>query len=212
MVTTAPVLTTTSGYPGSLTVGQQRNFVTGLIPVVGNGGGFFYVPSTSWSPTGYFGGFNPGYGPQLMSIPSPSPLVARYQLGEFGIQDGRVVIPGARADGVTSDDVPPPPSRDTSRQPVTSAASARQHLIERKAVELAASGNSTPARSQVVTPTRSESQANRESAHRYLDRARQAETAGQASTALIYYRLAAKHADAALQGDVEAALRRLESK
>lgn len=211
--TIAPVLTTTSGYPGNLFVGQQRNFVTGVVPVVGPGGGFFYVPSTAWYPTGYFNGFNSGYGPSMMPITSPSPLVGRYQRGEFGMQDGRVVAPGGRTDDVKLDDVPPPPpARETARQPVTSAAAARQHLIEHTAAELAAAGNSTPARSQANTAPRSESQLNRETARRYLDRARQAESAGQTSTALIYYRLAAKHADAALQGDVEAALRRLESK
>lgn len=212
-VTQAPVLTVTNGVPGFLIAGQQRNFVTGLVPVVGNGGGFFYVPSTSWQPVGYFNGFNPGYGPQMNPFSSASPLVGRMQRGEFAMQDGHVVVPGRVADDdARNDEPPPPPAREVSRQPITSAAAARQQLIERKAAELAASGNSATARSKSGTATRSEAQSNRETARKYLDRAHQAESAGQKSTALIYYRLAAKHSDASLQGEVDAALLRLESR
>jgi len=212
-VTQAPVLTVTNGVPGLLIAGQQRNFVTGLVPVVGNGGGFFYVPSTSRQPAGYFNGFNPGYGPSVMPYSSPSPLVGRMQRGEFAMQDGHVVVPGRVAvDEARNDEPAPPPARDVFRQPITSAAAVRQQLIERKAAELAASGSSTSTRSKSNSPTRFEAQSNRETARKYLDRARQAESAGQPSTALIYYRLAAKHADAELQGEVDAALLRLESR
>ena len=95
---------------------------------------------------------------------------------------------------------------------IRSAESARQHLIERHAAELAAASSATSARSKVGTPPRSESQLNRETALRYFDRARQAESAGQSSTAFIYYRLAGKHADGDLRGDVETALHRLEKR
>ncbi|MBI5758127.1 MAG: hypothetical protein HZA46_06385 [Planctomycetales bacterium] len=212
-VSTTPVLTTTNGYPGFLAVGQQQNFVTGVVPVVGNGGGFFYVPSTAWYPTGYFNGFNPGYGPAMTPVGSPWSVAGRYQRGEYAIQDGRVVVPGGRAADRLNDDVnPPPPPREFSRQGGTSAESARQHLIERRAVELATASSATSGRSKASTPPRTESQLNRETALRYFDRARQAESDGKSSTALIYYRLAAKHADAELLGEVDAALRRVESK
>jgi hypothetical protein len=212
-VSTTPVLTTTNGIPGFLFAGTQQNFVTGVVPVVGNGGGFFYVPSTAWYPTGYFNGFNPGYGPAMAPVGSPWSVAGRYQRGEFAIQDGRVVVPGDRAADRLNDDVnPPPPPREFSRVAESSAESARHHLIERRAAELATAGNSTSGRTKAGTPPRSESQLNRETALRYFDRARQAESAGQSSTALIYYRLAAKHADGDLLGEVEAALRRVESK
>lgn len=39
MTTTAPVLTLSNGRPGSIFIGSRRPFVTGVVPVVGNGGG-----------------------------------------------------------------------------------------------------------------------------------------------------------------------------
>jgi hypothetical protein len=212
-VTQAPVITLTNGVPGFLIAGQQRNFVTGLVPVVGNGGGFFYVPSTSWQPAGYFNGFNPGYGPALMPTAPASPIAGRLQNGEFTMQNGRVVAPGDRGNEAESrDNLPPPLPRDLARPSVTSATAVRQQQIERKAAELAVSGRSATDRSKAGTAPRSDAASNRETARRYLDRARQAESSGQPSTALIYYRLAAKHADAALQSEVDAALLRLESR
>lgn len=42
--TVAPKLTLTNGVPGSLFIGTQRPFVTGVVPIVGPGVGFFSVP------------------------------------------------------------------------------------------------------------------------------------------------------------------------
>lgn len=70
--TTTPVLTTTSGFPGSMFIGRDRPFVTGLVPVVGGGGGF-------------------------ASVPPMGPLTARMATGQLRTENGRIALD---ADGI----------------------------------------------------------------------------------------------------------------
>lgn len=62
-VSTTPVLMTTNGYPGSLFIGSQRPFVTGVAPVVAGGAG---------------------------PVAPVGPLVSRMAAGEFRIDSGKV--------------------------------------------------------------------------------------------------------------------------
>lgn len=71
--TTTPVLTTTSGFPGSMFIGRDRPFVTGLVPVVGDGGGGF------------------------ASVPPMGPLTARMATGQLRTENGRIALD---ADGI----------------------------------------------------------------------------------------------------------------
>ena len=70
--TISPVLTTTNGYPGYLFIGSQRPFVTGIVPVVGGGGGFASVPPMS---------------------PPIGPLALRMATGQLRTEHGRLSAP-----------------------------------------------------------------------------------------------------------------------
>ncbi len=61
-----PMLTTTNGYPGSIFIGSQRPFVTGIVPQVGGG---------------------------FASIPPMGPLTAKMATGQLRMDQGRIAAP-----------------------------------------------------------------------------------------------------------------------
>ena len=68
-----PVLTTTDGFPGSLFIGSQRPFVTGVVPVVGGG---------------------------FASVPPMGPLAAKVATGQLRLDRGRIAGPALDATGI----------------------------------------------------------------------------------------------------------------
>lgn len=103
--TVTPMLTTTNGYPGSLFIGSERPFVTGVVPVVGGGG--------------------------FANVPAMGPLASRVATGQLKTEQGRIVVPKGepatqapfRQANVARDEVPPVqrPSETTSNQQLSAA-------------------------------------------------------------------------------------------
>lgn len=114
-----PILTTTNGYPGYIFVGRDRPFVTGVVPVVGGGGGF-------------------------ASVAPMGPLQARMATGQLRTERGRIVPAGLDDAGIPPAPEPaagelagvgaPPATRPSEPRP-TSALSAAQYLERGEAAE-----------------------------------------------------------------------------
>jgi hypothetical protein len=112
--TVTPMLTTTSGYPGYLFIGSERPFVTGVVPVVGGGGGF-------------------------ANVPAMGPLASRVATGQLKTEQGRIVVPKGeqaiqlplRQANVARDEIPPAP------RPAEIATSSNQQLSAAQYLEKA---------------------------------------------------------------------------
>ena len=91
--TTTPSLTTSSGFPGSLFIGREVPFVTGVVPINGNG-------NINGNGLG-FGGMAP-----------LSPLQAKIATGQIRAEEGKIVVP---RQAVAAREMPAPQRPD--RQP-----------------------------------------------------------------------------------------------
>jgi hypothetical protein len=181
IVSTTPMLTGTVGFPMSLQAGVYRPFVTGFVPVVGPGGGFGYVSD-------YYG---TGYGPLPMMVPYRPPVpqtVAGLRARELGLGRGNHI--GGLA--------------ITDSAPAVNGA-APQQAKPRGLID-------------PVPPTRAEREQRQAAAAAerdakalgYFERGREAEEAGKASTARIYYQMAARRADGEFRREITERLRALD--
>ncbi len=124
IVSSTPMITGINGYPNSLTIGTQRPFVTGLVPVLGSG---------ALSPLR----------PPFEDLGPANTVAGRLQRGEFQMRNGRVIAPGVATPSVELDAQPentspaasridPLPPTRAERQQQQAAAEATQQLAARR--------------------------------------------------------------------------------